>query len=264
MQPLALNLVRIGASMIILWLFVIINRTKTKIHKKDIWQFIGCALSGIALNQVLFVQGLSITYSIHAALLMLITPILILIFTAIFLNEYITGEKAAGIILGLTGAAVLITARSKPSDGVDVFLGDILIVLNAVSYTIYFLLVKPLMKKYRSIVVIRMIFTIGFFMILPIAWNSFSKIPWNSYSMVDISVLSLIIVGGTLLAYIFNLYGIKILGTTVAGSYIYSQPVFASIIAMIVLKERLSFYHLLAAGLIFGGVYLVNKKARNA
>ena len=263
LQPLALNLIRIGGSMLILWLFAMLKKTKTHIRKKDIWQFIGCALTGIALNQILFVEGLSLTYSIHASLLMLITPILILIFTAVFLNERITGEKTAGIVLGLTGAAVLITARSRPGDGVDVLLGDTLIILNAASYTVYFLLVKPLMKKYRSLVVMRMIFTIGFFMVLPVAWSSFNRIQWQSFSILDFGVLSVIVVGGTLLAYIFNMYGIKILGATVAGSYIYSQPVFASIIAIIVLHERLSLYHLFAAGLIFGGVYLVNKKSVN-
>ena len=73
-------------------------------------------------------------------------------------------------------------------------------------------------------------------------------------------LLFLITIPGTFLAYIFNAYGIKILSASTAGAYIYSQPVFAVIIAMIFLKEHLSVYKILAAILIFGGVYLSNRK----
>ena len=68
---------------------------------------------------------------------------------------------------------------------------------------------------------------------------------------------------GTFLAYLFNVYGIKILGASVAGSYIYSQPIFAAVIAMLFLDEPLEMYKVLSAGLIFVGVYLCNKKITN-
>jgi drug/metabolite transporter (DMT)-like permease len=72
--------------------------------------------------------------------------------------------------------------------------------------------------------------------------------------------MGLIVITGTFLAYLFNLYGIKILGASVAGSYIYTQPVFAALIAMVFLHEQLVIYKIIAAVLIFGGVYLANKK----
>lgn len=263
-QAFALNLVRIGGAMLLLWVLAVLNKSKTRIHKKDVKRFVFCGLTGIALNQMLFVKGLSITYSIHASLLMMTTPILITVLAAIFLSERMTNEKVTGIILGSAGAFILITAKGNSGDGVDVLLGDILIILNAMSYTVYFILVKPLMTKYRSLTVIRMIFTIGFFMVLPVAWHEFDQILWSDFAAVDYGVLGFIVLAGTLLAYIFNLYGIKILGASVAGSYIYTQPVFATAVAMIVLHEKISFYHVAAAGMIFGGVYLANKRNRRA
>jgi drug/metabolite transporter (DMT)-like permease len=59
-------------------------------------------------------------------------------------------------------------------------------------------------------------------------------------------------------------YGIKILSASTAGAYIYSQPVFAVTIAALFLKEELSLYKILAAALIFGGVYLSNRKVNNS
>ena len=75
--------------------------------------------------------------------------------------------------------------------------------------------------------------------------------------------MGLVVITGTFLAYLFNLYGIKILGASVAGSYIYTQPVFAALIAMLFLHEDLALYKIIAAVLIFGGVYLANKQFKN-
>ena len=120
------------------------------------------------------------------------------------------------------------------------------------------------MKEYDPISVVRNIFTIGFFMILPFCWNEFREIPWQNYTSGSYGLLALIIIGGTFLAYIFNVYGIKILGASIAGTYIYSQPVFAAVIAIIFLGEDISLYKIIAALFIFSGVYLANKSNSNA
>lgn len=263
-KPFGLNLVRVGISMVLLWILFIFKPVKSAINKKDLPRFALCALSGIAVNQLLFLKGLSLTYSIHASLLMLTTPILITIIAAWILKERLNANKIAGLLLGIAGAIVLVTGKESSGKGTSVLTGDMLIILNAISYTIYFILVKPLMLKYDPVVVIRMVFTFGFFMILPFCWNEFIQVPWHSYEMKDFVLLVLIVFGGTFLAYLFNVYGIKILGASVAGTYIYSQPVFAAAIAIIFLGESLSFYKIVAAILIFAGVYLTTKLKSNA
>ena len=203
------------------------------------------------------------TYSIHASLLMLTTPILIMIIAAIILKERVTPNKAIGLTLGVIGALVLITKRQNSGSGTNIFWGDVMVILNAISYSFYFIMVKPLMKKYEAIAVIRILFTMGLFIALPFCWNEFSMIPWYSYSIKEVGVLSLIIIGGTFCAYLFNVYGIKHLGATVSGAYIYSQPFFATAIAIVFLGETLEGYKIFAAALIFMGVYLSNKNTSN-
>jgi drug/metabolite transporter (DMT)-like permease len=262
-KPFGLNLLRVGISGILLWVLFIFKPVKSRIQKKDITRFFLCALTGIAINQLLFLKGLSVTYSIHASLLMLTTPILITFIAAWVLKERLNNYKIIGLVLGIAGAAVLIGARETTGNGGQVLFGDILIIFNAISYTIYFILVKPLMKEYNPVVVIRMIFTIGFFLILPFCWTEFTEVPWQSYTTGSYCLLAMIILGGTFLAYLFNVYGIKILGASMAGTYIYSQPVFAATIAIIFLGEQLSLYKIIAAVFIFAGVYLANKTVSN-
>jgi len=241
----------------------IFKKNKHILDKKDFGRLVLCSLTGIVINQLLFIKGLSMTYSIHASLLMLTTPILIMIIAAIILKERVTPNKAIGLTLGVIGALVLITKRQNSGSGTNIFWGDVMVILNAISYSFYFIMVKPLMKKYEAIAVIRILFTMGLFIALPFCWNEFSMIPWNSYSIKEVGVLSLIIIGGTFCAYLFNVYGIKHLGATVSGAYIYSQPFFATAIAIVFLGETLEGYKIFAAALIFMGVYLSNKNTSN-
>ncbi len=262
-QAFGLNVVRVGVSVLLFWALYLLKPVSIKIDRSDRMRLFMCAVSGIAVNQLFFIKGLSLTYPIHAALLLLITPILIVFIAAWVLKERLGFLKVSGLALGILGALVLILANDNSGNGDNVLLGDLFIIINAISYTIYFILVKPLMVKYNAVVVLRWVFTIGLVLVLPFGWVEFTEIPWEKYEAVDFTSMGLIVITGTFLAYLFNLYGIKILGSSVAGFYIYTQPVFAALIAMLFLHEQLAMYKILAAILIFSGVYLANKQIKN-
>lgn len=258
--PFGINVVRVVVAVLLFWLLYLLKPGNAGIHKKDIPRFILCAITGVAINQLLFIKGLSLTYSIHASLLVLITPILITIFAAFMLREKAAASRIAGLLLGLSGALVLILNRQNSGSGSNVLLGDVFIITNAISYTFYFILVKPLMSRYNAVHVIRWIFTFGVVMVLPFGWHEFAAVNWPSFSFTEYACLALVVVFGTFFTYLFNVYGIKILGASVAGNYIYTQPFFAATIAMIFLREPLDMYKIFAAILIFTGVYLTSRK----
>ena len=177
------------------------------------------------------------------------------------LKERLSKNKIIGLLLGISGAILLISSGENSGSGQEFLKGDLLVILSTISYTFYFILVKPLMNTYRPVDVMRWMFTLGFMIILPFGWEEFTKITWPVFGTFDYVLLFLIVVPGTFLAYLFNVYGIKILGASVAGAYIYSQPVFAVIIAVLFLHEKLILSKIIAGLLIFAGVYLVNKQA---
>lgn len=263
-KPFGLNVVRIGISMLLFWFLCLLQPLNIQIEKQDRMRLFLCALAGIAVNQLLFIKGLSLTYPIHASLLMLTTPILIVFIAAWILKERLGLLKIIGLASGISGALVLIFAKERAGDGENVLMGDLFILINAISYTIYFIIVKPLMLKYNPIVILTWLFTIGFLLVLPFGFSEFIQIPWERYNAIDITSIGLVVITGTFLAYLFNLYGIKILGASVAGFYIYTQPVFAALIAMLFLHEQLALYKIIAAVLIFSGVYLANRQSKNS
>jgi len=262
-KPFGLNFIRMLFTTLLLWIFYWANPNKEKINKIHYKRFVLCALLGIVINQLLFIKGLSMTFSIHASLLMLTTPIFITLIAAWILKESLNKFKILGLIMGVIGAVVLVIARKNTGNGTDIFWGDIFIIINAISYSYYFILVIPLMKRYKAITVIRILFTIGTIIALPVCWSQFISIPWHNYAPMQFGILALIIFGGTFLAYVFNLYGIKYLGASVSGSYIYTQPFFATAIAIIFLNESLDLYKIVGAFFIFLGVYLSKRSAHS-
>ncbi len=259
-KPFGLNVVRVGVSVLCFWLLYLLKPVPVKIDKQDRWRLFWCALTGIAINQLLFLKGLSLTYPVHASLLMLTTPILIVFFAAWVLKEKTNWQKIFGLLLGICGAAVLIAAKTNTANRGDIITGDLLIIINAASYTVYFIIVKPLMLKYNAVVIVRWLFTIGLILVLPFGWREFAQIQWQSFNAQDFFAMGLVVITGTFLAYLFNIYGIKILGAAAAGFYIYTQPFFATAIAIIFLHEPLQLYKIVAAVLIFSGVYLTGGK----
>ena len=261
MPAFSLNLVRIGVSAPLFWLLFIMKPGKAGIDRVDIGRFVLCALTGVAINQLMFIKGLSLTSSIHASILSLVSPIFITSAAGWLLKEKFTWQKGLGLTLGIGGAATIITARTTSAiPGENMLLGDILSIFNAISYSLYFVFVKPLMIKYHPIHVVRWVFTIGAFMILPFGWSDFLQTDFSVFPPSAWMALALVVLGTTFLAYILNIFGIKYLGAGITGTYIYTQPVFASIIGILVLGENFSLRVACAALLIACGVLLATRK----
>jgi drug/metabolite transporter (DMT)-like permease len=259
--PHAYILIRVSCACILLLLMrLIIDGTKTKIEKSDYPRLLACAATGIAINMLLFFSGLNLTTPIHGSLMMLATPILVSILASIILKDKFTNNKIVGLLLGVIGATILILGRTATDKGTNIVLGDIYIFINACSYAFYLVLVKPLMHKYRPIVVISQIFIIGFFMVLPFGWSQLQLIQWHTFSNKDFAALSFIVIGVTFFTYLWNIYAIKHLSSSTAGAYIYSQPVFAALVSIFYFGEQLSIAKIGAAVLIFCGVYIATRK----
>ena len=103
---------------------------------------------------------MELTSTIHASIIMVTSPIIVSVLSMFILKEKLKLLKVVGIIIGLVGAVTII--MENPSTALNGGVkGDILIFLNATSYGLYLILVKPLMSKYSPITVLKWIFTFG-------------------------------------------------------------------------------------------------------
>ncbi len=258
--PFGFILVRVVVAGTLFWLLALWPAFRQPVARKDWPRFILCGLLGSSLNQLAFFKGLSYTLPIHASLMLLTIPICVTILAALLIHERITWLKVAGLACGISGALLLIgmPEQNNYANATNIVLGDALVLFNAFSFACYLVIAKPLMRIYHPIVVVRYMFTFGFFFVLPFGFKEFSQVSWEAFQLPDWLALGYVAVFTTFLAYILMNVPLKILAATTVGAYIYLQPVFAAIISMIFFGETLTWTKVISAVLIFAGVYLVS------
>jgi len=259
-EPIGLNVVRVVVSSILLWCLFAFKPSKASIKKEHIGKFILCAAIGVALNQILFIKGIALTTPIHGSLLILGTPIFITFIAAWLLRERLTAFKILGLVIGISGAVMLISMKESSTTGSIIVLSDLCILLNAIDYDFYLFFVRPFMETYLPTHITRVVFTIGTFMVVPLGWNQFAAVQWHTLTPAAWASLAFVVIGATFVAYLFTIYAINHIGASKTGAYIYTQPVFATIIAILFWDEHFSWMKAVAGLLIFAGVFLVNQK----
>ena len=231
-----------------------------KIEKKDLWRFALCGFFGVTANQLMFFSGLDLTSTIHASIIMISSPIIVSILSIFMIKDQMNWKKAIGIGIGLIGALIVILHKNKGSGEFGIW-GDVLIFLNASSYGLYLICVKPLMKKYQPITVIKWVFTFGLIGVIPFGAYQIGQVNWVMPKDILLKI-GFVILFTTYLCYLFNIYGIKHVSPTIVSTYIYLQPILTSFIALVTGREKLESVVIFSSLLIFTGVYLVSVSGR--
>jgi drug/metabolite transporter (DMT)-like permease len=261
--PSGFILVRATGALILFWILHLIMGFE-KIEKKDLMMLALGGLFGVAINQLLFFEGLNLSSPINGSILMSATPISILIIGVIFAKEKLTILKIIGTALGACGALALIIYSKGGLDNSasKAWLGNILIILNAISYAIYFLFAKPLMKKYKPLTVITWVFTFGWLFVLPFGLNQFIQIQWQTFTPEIFWKTGFVVIGVTFVAYLLNIYALKYVDSSVVGIFIYVQPIIATLHSVWMGKDSITWVLVICAMMIFTGVFLVSRKKR--
>ena len=261
MKPFGFILVRITGATVLFWLFSFLG-PKEKIDRKDYLTFFCAAIFGVAINMLTFFKGLEFTTPIHASVIMITTPIIVLVLSTFYLKERLTILKIMGVILGFSGALVLSLYGKSNLEGDNVLLGNLLVFINAVSYSIYIIIIKKLTYKYHPFTFIRWLFLFGLIMVIPFGYSELVATQFSTFTPYIIFSVLFVVVGATFGTYILNPLALRHLKASTVSTFIYIQPVIAGIFAITMGSDSVTSVKLIASALIFGGVYLVTKKPK--
>ena len=258
-------LMRVGGSTILFWLVWLFTRLpetvrNEKIERADFPRIIWAAFFGVALNMLSFFKGLTLTTPISASVIMVSTPMIVLVLSAIIIKERIRKRMVFGIVLGLIGTTFLILYGKSLGNATNASLGNFLVFVNASSYGLYLVLIKKLMDKYNAFTFVKWVYLIGFFMVLPFGWDEFEAVNWTLLPIDIYWKIGFVVVFSTFLTYLLNLLSMKELKPTTIAVFVYLQPVFATIFAISLGKDELTLVKIISAIFIFTGVYLVTQK----
>lgn len=250
---------RVAGACLLFWIASLFA-PKEQVPWRDRLMFIGAALTGLLFNQCCFTIGLSITSPINASIVTTSMPIFAMILAALILREPITGKKALGVLMGCSGALILILSSAAHADArVGDIRGDLLCLFAQFSFALYLSLFNPLIKRYNVFTVNKYMFSWATLMLLPLSSYHVYGVISQPIPLLTWIEVGYVVVCGTFFCYILTMIGQRTLRPTVVSVYNYVQPIVAVTASLIMGISTMKLTHVLAVVLVFSGVWLVVK-----
>ena len=216
-----------------------------------------CSLLGVALNMVIYLEGLQRSTAVHAGLIVTTVPVFTFAVAVLARQEQFEAARGAGILLACVGV-VLILLQKGPHFSAETRTGDLLMVVNAACYSVFLVAVRPLLRRYPPLVVIAWVFALSLWTVPIFA----ARESWAPESVSTRGWLSLVyvIVFATLLTYLLNTFALSKVSASTTAAFIFLQPLIAVASGVLVLGETLT-GTTIAAGLVtLVGVWLVARR----
>ncbi|MBD3307962.1 EamA family transporter [candidate division KSB3 bacterium] len=224
------------------------------------WKIIGLlAILGVTAFNTLAYTGLRFTTAINGLLMQSTMPVIIVLMSYLLFRETIRPLQAGGIILSLSGVLTIIT-QGNPALLLTLSLniGDLILLIAVTCYAAYSTLLRK-RPALHPLSFLAATFLVGMILLLPFyLWEHFTQqvMPVNRATLLSIAYVA---VFPSILAYLCFNRGVELLGANQAGLFLHLMPVFGSIMAILVLGERLEAFHALGIGLIIAGILLATQ-----
>ena len=248
----------IGASALF-WLLSLFM-PKEKVQKGDMWQIALASFLGLFLTQMTFLVGITMATPIDSAILGTLGPVFTMFFAYFFVGEPITGKKAGGVAVALSGVIFLIV-NTVHAGGVSATtpLGVVLLLLNSLTFSMYLGIFRPLISRYSVVTFMKWAFLFSLLMSLPFSIKGMLTM---DYAAIPVNVrweIAYLIVFATFIAYYLIPLGQKHIRPTLVSMYNYLSPIIATVVSIWTGMDHLSWQKVIAAAAIVGGVILVSK-----
>ena len=211
---------------------------------------------GVSINQLCFLEGLSRSTATNASIMLVSVPLLTLAFAVMLKREKATVTGVLGILIGLTGALLLIVPRGGMDFSSQAAVGNLFLITGAASYAMYLVLTRRILARHEPLRVISWVFLFAALTVLPSGFIGVRDALTTGISSAGWLSIAYAIVGGTVLPYLINNWALVRTKSSVVGTYVLMQPIFAGTLARIFLGERFGPNTAVAAVLIVTGVAL--------
>lgn len=245
--------------------FLILSRSLKRLtvaRRSDYLRFALYGLLGVALNQLLFIKGLSLSTVINANLLGTMIPVFTLAASVALGREHFSKRVAFGLAVAALGVAYLVNPFGADFSQSSTA-GNLLLVANAFFYGLYIAVSQDAIRRYGALVVITWMFVFANIVTLPVGLYSLKDVQLASVAPHVWLALLYIVVIPTVLTYYLNAWALGRVEPSVVAVYIYMQPLIALALAPLVLGERLGPRTFVSAALIFAGVGIVTIRRRS-
>ncbi|QYO67705.1 DMT family transporter [Leptolyngbya sp. 7M] len=251
---------RVGITALVLFIIQYFRGRLWLKEKDDYARLAILSLFGVTFNQLLFIGGLSLTKASNTSLLAVTIPIFTIAIGAVIGTERLRLIKTLGIVLAAAGVIVLIDPRNA-SFSSETTIGDLLIIVNSLSYGIYVATSKEIITRNGAFRSMMWVFIFASIICVPLGLVSIYSVEISAVSSFIWLLVLYIAVVATAGPYLLNAYALANVNASTVAVFIYLQPVIGFLLAAYFLGESIDLRFLFAAVMVFIGVYLTTKKA---
>ena len=237
-----------------------------KVEKKDYLKILAAAFLGYFVTQLTFLVAIPDVTPMHCSIISSMSPIYTMFIAAVVLKEPLSWKKAGGVVLSLCGILFLIFNNASGTSGASEskLSGIFLMFLNSLSFSLYLGIFKPVIAKYSVVTFMKWIFLFSALMSLPLSLREVVSLEWTKIPSVQMWELGFLIVFATFVSYFLIPFGQKRIRPTLVSMYSYIQPIIATIISIILCMDILTWQKLMAALMVFAGVFIVSRSRAKA
>lgn len=259
--PLLFSAFRAAAAALLLEGIRRAQRTPERLRASDVPRLILYGLLGVSFNQILFIKGLALTTAIHTTILTATIPVFTLAAAVLLRRERLSARAAAGIALAAVGALALLNAR-RFDWGSAPFRGDLLLLANGLSYSLYLVLSRPVLARYHFVTFTAAVFRYGAVLIVLLALPEVLRFSPGRVPAAGWVCLAGVILLCTVIPYLLNSWALARTQASHVAFYVFLQPLLSTVLAILVLGEELTAKTVLAALLIFAGLAVAVARGR--
>lgn len=231
---------------------------KEHVPRKDILLFFASSLLAIVVNQTFFIVGLSKTSPIDASLVVTLSPIITMLLAALIIKEPITWVKAVGVLIGASGAVILILNSSHENANGNL-IGNLFVLFSVASYALYLTLFKNLISRYSSITSMKWMFLFATILTYPMSHKAIVETNFADFDSGVYLRIVYVVAFATFFTYLLIPVAQKTVRPTTISMYNYLQPLTAAFVAVAIGIDRFGWDKIISAALVFAGVYIVTQ-----
>jgi len=227
-----------------------------KINPRDIWCFVGTGIVSLTFFNICYFTTITMTSLSVAAILLYTAPSIVMILSLIIFKEKINTKKVISVILAFLGC-MLVTGVLTDNNAISK-IGILIGLGSGLGYALYSIFARfALNKGYHS-------FTVTFYTLAFSCLGSVFFCEWKKAGDYIIEnplrILFLLLFGliSTVLPYIFYTLGLSGMESGNASIIASIEPVTATIIGVVVYKEKMSIMGLIGAMLVIASIVIVN------
>lgn len=259
-DPLVFNSMRVVLASVVL-VVIVMATAQAWPRGRELWALLGLGVLGNGLYQYLFIEGIARTRAGDAALILAAAPAFMAIIGRLRGTERTGALGAAGIVLSLSGIALVVFGDSGGATNNASITGDLLLLGGCLCWSIYTVFLRPYTERVDGITLSAVTMIGG---AVPLVLVSLPTLARTNLGTVGIGGWVAVGYSGLLalvVAYLFWYRGVKTLGPTRSAMYANLQPIIALLVAWATLHETPHLLQLIGAACIMGGLLLTRLQA---